>query len=121
MLPAAVDGGNPQGSVVIATLESALAAFNSQEESAVFETPAGKVTVVKLEKIGQSDQSLVFTFSASGGESNNDSSSLLLHLPAFLIADAEAGGYHYMYHCITQADNSEFKHVQDIARQCNCS
>ncbi|CAK9024217.1 Leucine-zipper-like transcriptional regulator 1 homolog [Durusdinium trenchii] len=92
VLPAAVDGGNPQGSVVIATLESALAAFNSQEESAVFETPAGKVTVVKLEKIGQSDQSLVFTFSASGGESNNDSSSLLLHLPAFLIADAEVEG-----------------------------
>ena len=76
-----------QGSVVAATLQSALDTFNSNKDSLVVETPAGNVSVLKLGKTGQSSGPLVFTFDASGP--SNYAGTFQLHLPASLVEDTQ--------------------------------
>lgn len=81
----------PQGSVVLATLQGALAALNSDQESVVLETEAGNVTVVKLRSSSlDPSSSLVFQFGESGEQSSLGA--IAVSVPVSLVSQIEQGG-----------------------------
>lgn len=91
-MPATVDATTAQGSVVQATLHSALVALNSQEESIVQETPQGTVTVIKVAS-GSDVAGLVFQFDQQTGAVTSESSttSVKVSVPASAAQQASAG------------------------------
>eukprot|EP00435_Cladocopium_sp_Y103_P004075 s2043_g1.t1 len=91
VMPSNVDPDEPQGSVVLATLQGALAALNSAEDSVVLETAAGNVTVLKLSSASlDPSSSLVFQFGEGGEQATLGT--IAVSVPVSLVSQIEQGG-----------------------------
>jgi len=89
-LPPDVEAENPEGTVIIASLQGALAALEANQESLVLETDAGEVTVVKLSTPTSSDESFVFQFPAAGD--NESSAAIAVSVPVSLVQQLQLEG-----------------------------
>ena len=87
-LPSNVEADEPEGSVILASLQGALAALASDKESIVVETEAGEVTVVKL-STSTSNSALVFQFPTAG---DNESSAIAVSVPVSLVQQLQLEG-----------------------------
>lgn len=112
MVPGNVDTATPQGSVVQATLDSALLALNSPEDSIVEVTPQGTVTVLKVTPTEVSS-GLVFQFDESGAQ-NSTSPAVTVQVPA-TTAEQAANGVNLMVSLtqVTQEVSSEMPYKKD--------
>lgn len=91
MLPSNVDTNETEGSLVLATLQGALVALNSDQESVVLETEAGNVSVVKLSSSSvDPSSSLVFQFGDSGDQTSDGT--ITVSVPVSVVSQFEQGG-----------------------------
>lgn len=113
VVPANVDAATPQGSVVQATLQSALVALNSAEDSIVQVTPQGTVTVLKVPP-AEVSSGLVVQLDESGAMNSTSPAAVTVQVPAST-AEQAANGVNLMVSLtqVTQEVSKDMPYKKD--------